>query len=324
MPSVGHAERNVSDALSSASAHTSAIHRQGRLVVFDNLSVTSTENDEAHGLYRQDAQVSALDRALGLARSLLVYHGIPGRQRRMRRLYGGFVAAGDLAFDVGAHAGNRTRALAALGCRVVALEPQPDFARLLRGLFARSPDVTVVEEAAGRIAGHANLAVSERTPTVTTLSPSWREARSADADFTGVHWNRSVEVAVTTLDALVERFGTPSFVKIDVEGAEADVLAGLSHPIRTVSFEYLPRALDLVADCTRRLTQLGDYRFTWSAGESFRLQADVWVSGPELIAALRAPAAQRGSGDIYASLRPGGRGYPWPDPLNVRRGRNDI
>ena len=105
MPGVGHTLRNVSDALSSASAHTSAIHRQGRLVVFDNLSVTSTENDEAHGLYRQDALVSALDRALGLARSLLVYHGIPGRQRRMRRLYSRFVAAGDLAFDVGAHAG---------------------------------------------------------------------------------------------------------------------------------------------------------------------------------------------------------------------------
>ena len=252
--------------------------------------------------------MSALDRALGLARSLFVYHGIPGRQRRMRRLYSRFVSAGDLAFDVGAHAGNRTRALAALGCRVVALEPQPDFARLLRGIFARSPRVTVVEQAAGRAPGRASLAVSERTPTVTTLSPSWREARRADADFTGVQWNRSVDVAVTTLDQLVERFGAPSFVKIDVEGAEADVLAGLSHAPRTVSFEYLPRALDLVAACTARLAELGDYRFTWSAGESFRL-AGAWVTGPELVAALRTPAAQQRSGDIYAS-----RGYAAAEP----------
>ena len=64
-------------------------------------------------------------RAIGLLRSLAVYHGIPMRQRRLRRLYATLAAPGDLTFDLGAHAGNRTRALAAVGCRVVALEPQP-------------------------------------------------------------------------------------------------------------------------------------------------------------------------------------------------------
>jgi len=63
--------------------------------------------------------MTRIDRAIGLARSLATYHGIPFRQRRLRRLYRSFVNAGDLAFDIGAHAGNRVRALTALGCRVV-------------------------------------------------------------------------------------------------------------------------------------------------------------------------------------------------------------
>lgn len=246
--------------------------------------------------------MSVLGRALGVARSLAVYHGIPGRQRRIRRLYAGFVARGDIVFDVGAHAGNRTRALAALGCRVIALEPQPDFARLLRALFARSPDVTVLEVAVGSAAGRADLAVSSRTPTVTTISPAWREARRADKDFAGVEWDRTLEVQVTTIDSLIERFGMPAFVKIDVEGAEPDALAGLSHPVPVLSFEYLPQALDLVATCTRRLLELGDYRFTWSAGESFRLATAVHLTGPELITRLAEPAAQLRSGDVYAVL----------------------
>ena len=79
--------------------------------------------------------MSLFDHALGLARSLAIYHAIPLRQGRMRRFYAAFVGVGDLVFDIGAHAGNRARAFAALGCRVVALEPQPDFARLLRTLF---------------------------------------------------------------------------------------------------------------------------------------------------------------------------------------------
>ena len=73
--------------------------------------------------------MSRTGRAFGIARSLLVYHAIPLRQRRMQRLYRQFVRPGDLVFDIGAHVGNRARALAAIGCRVVALEPQPDFGR---------------------------------------------------------------------------------------------------------------------------------------------------------------------------------------------------
>ena len=75
--------------------------------------------------------MSPINRAAGLLRSLVIYHAIPLRQRRLRTLYQQFVRPGDLVFDIGAHAGNHVRAFSALGCRVVALEPQPDFAQSL-------------------------------------------------------------------------------------------------------------------------------------------------------------------------------------------------
>src|SRR3954464_12315898 len=80
---------------------------------------------------------SMFDRVAGLARSIAIYHAIPFRQRRLRHLYRGLVSRGDLVVDVGAHAGNHVRALAAIGCRVIAVEPQADFARVLRLLFGR-------------------------------------------------------------------------------------------------------------------------------------------------------------------------------------------
>ena len=245
--------------------------------------------------------MSRLDRGVGLLRSLAIYHAIPLRQRRLRRLYGHFVGAGDLVFDIGAHAGNRVRAFAALGCQVVALEPQPDFAWLLRALYGRSRRVAVVEAAVADVAGRRSLSVSERTPTVTTLAADWRQARAGDPDFDRVRWNRRVEVETTTLDRLIEQFGVPAFVKIDVEGSEPAVLAGLGRPLPALSFEYLPRALQEVQVCLNRLIALGTYQFNWSVGESHQLASARWLDAPELLATLRTPAGHR-SGDVYARL----------------------
>jgi FkbM family methyltransferase len=246
--------------------------------------------------------MSRFDRSVGLVRSLAIYHAIPLRQRRLRRLYGQFVGAGDLVFDIGAHAGNRVRAFAALGCRVVAVEPQPDFAWLLRALCGRSPRVVIVEAAVADVPGRRPLSVSERTPTVTTLATDWRDARAGDPDFGRVQWNRQIDVDTTTLDRLIEQFGVPAFVKIDVEGSEPAVLAGLGRPVPALSFEYLPRALQEVQACLTRLSALGPYQFNWSVGESNQLASDQWLDASALLATLRTPVACQRSGDVYARL----------------------
>lgn len=246
-----------------------------------------------------------LDRAIGLARSLAIYHAIPFRQRRLRRLYRGFLNRGDLVIDVGAHAGNHVRALSALGCRVIAVEPQPDFARILRVLFGRSANVTLLELGVSEKAGTAQLSISERTPTVTSLASDWRDARQKDADFADVRWNRNVQIEVTTLDALAARFGPPAFLKLDVEGSEPAALAGLSHPVPALAFEYLPRALDRVEACVARLQSLHHYVYNWSPGESYRFASPTWLEGPALLDALRGRDAQQRSGDVYARLTTG-------------------
>jgi FkbM family methyltransferase len=221
------------------------------------------------------------DRVAGLARSLAIYHAIPFRQRRIRRLYGQLVGHGDLVFDIGAHVGNHVRALRALGCRVVAVEPQADFARVLRILFGRASGVTILESAVGDRPGRAMLSISERTPTVTSLSEEWRDARSKEAEFAQVRWDRRVEIDVTTIDALVERFGAPAFIKLDVEGSEPAALAGMSR-------------------CLDRLRTLDHYVYNWSVGETYRLASESWLEGPALLDLMRRRTTSAHSGDVYA------------------------
>ena len=253
---------------------------------------------------------------IGLIRSLLVYWR-PGRQRGLRRLYAPFVGDGDLVFDVGAHVGDRSAAFAALGARVVALEPQPRIARWLRRLVGRSERVVVREEAVGACPGVESLAISLRTPTVSTLSRAWRSrAAHANPGFAAVRWDTTVEVPVVTLDGLIERYGVPRFCKIDVEGWEAEVLRGLSVPLAALSVEFVAGQLDVAAACVRRLHELGSYRFNVVLGERRDFAFDAWRSGDELVAWLEAGAGGASSGDVYARLEPenvdgrGRRGAP--------------
>jgi len=250
--------------------------------------------------------MSRTDRIIGLARSLLVYHAIPWRQRRMQRLYRQFAPPGALVFDIGAHVGNRARALAALGCRVIALEPQPDFARVLRLLFGRKAQIAVVEAAVTGANGEEWLSVSERTPTVSTTASAWREARAQEPGFDGVEWNRRLRVRTVTADALIAQYGVPAFIKIDVEGGERAVLDGLSTAVPALSFEYLPGAIDEVRACVERLAALARprlYEFNWSVGESYELASIEWLDADGLVAALGALGRDARSGDVYARLQ---------------------
>lgn len=241
--------------------------------------------------------------ALGLARSLAIYYGRPWRQRALARFYRGLLAPGGLAFDIGAHVGSRSRALLAAGQRVVALEPNPLLFRFL-SFSLRDARASLLQKAVGAAAGTMDLAVSRRHPTVSSLSPAWVGRMGRAPGFGHVRWDRRVTVEVTTLDALVAAHGLPQFVKIDVEGLEDAILAGLSRALPLVAFEYLPAAPDLAEACVDRLEALGSYRFNRVEGEGQAFAEPVWSAGDAMRRSLRSLPAGARHGDIYARLAP--------------------
>jgi FkbM family methyltransferase len=256
----------------------------------------------AADLERGRRRAGDLVRACGFARSLLIYYGQPWRLRALRGRYREFLRPGDLAFDIGAHVGNRTRCFRGLGANVIAIEPQPDFAAWLRWQFGGDPGVTVVEGALGATPGRATLHISRRTPTVTTLSESWTREVRQGRGFAGVAWPDRREVPLTTLDALIARHGRPRFCKLDVEGFEAEVVRGLSEPVPALSLEYVPAAIGVALEAVERLAGLGPYRFNATEGERLRWLWPDWRGTSETLAWLARRRPGKRSGDVWARL----------------------
>jgi FkbM family methyltransferase len=222
------------------------------------------------------------------------------RDEDLAAFYSQFVTPGDIVFDVGANVGNRTKIFARLQARVIAFEPQPYCIAVLEAGFGNQTNVTVVPNALGASSGAAEMFVCDSN-TISSLSSDWIEAVRKSGRFADKEWNARTPINVITLDRARKIYGDPSFVKIDVEGFEAEVLKGLSVPVPALSFEFTPESLESALECLDRLKQLGPYRFNFSPGESLQMQARDWVEA-KTMRELLIDAYGSDWGDLYARL----------------------
>jgi FkbM family methyltransferase len=238
--------------------------------------------------------------ACGVVRSLRIYYGDPDRRAAMDRLYAQFVGPGDLVFDIGAHVGDRVAAFRRLGARVVAVEPQPALATTLRWLYGGDPRIAIEAMAVGRQCGVITLSLNLDNPTVSSASEAFIAAARQARGWERETWSARVRAPMTTLDALIARHGLPQFAKIDVEGYEAEVLAGLGQTLPGLSFEFTTIQRPVAETAIARCAALGLSRFNAALGESHILAFARWCSAEEIAHWLRDLPHEANSGDIYA------------------------
>lgn len=222
--------------------------------------------------------------------------------QKMLDFYSQFLSSGDLCFDVGANVGNRTKIFLRLGAKVVAVEPQDQCVKHLREFYGSNRRLTIIQKALGESEGEAEIMISNAN-TISSLSQEWIKSVKQSGRFAKYSWDKKQVVSMTTLDRLIEQYGTPTFVKIDVEGFEYQVIKGLSQPLKALSLEFTPEFIESTFKCIDYLQQLGDIRLNYSVGETMQLALAEWVNPQEMVRIL---SSFRGDnklfGDVYVQF----------------------
>lgn len=167
------------------------------------------------------------------------------------------VNASSSIWDIGANCG--VFAFSGSAARqVVAVEADPFLADLIRrSSVMNSVPVAVVTAAAYSSQGLAEFIIAARGRASNHLAGTGNSQ-------TGGERSRIV-VPTLTLDTLLDHFGKPTVVKIDVEGAETAVLAGATRLLKEARpLLYIEVAPETEAPCRAALTAAG-YRLSRAA-----------------------------------------------------------
>ena len=175
-----------------------------------------------------------------------------------------YVKPGSVVWDIGANVGLLSIAAAQLAGssgQVVAVEADLWLAALLQRSAAlqgsQAAPVRVITAAMYRELGIARFHIAQRSRATNYLALATGGSQTG-----GVR--QTVDVVTLTLDWLLEQCGPPQVLKIDVEGAEADVLSGAQRVLAEARPVLLCEVYEANASCVTEMLHAHDYRlFDW-------------------------------------------------------------
>lgn len=177
-----------------------------------------------------------------------------------------------LVFDIGANVGTTVSEFLYTSDKVVCFEPNPDLVSLLKNKF-EGTSVIIDDRGVSDKNGTQTFKISN-ADTISTLSEDW----IVNSRFTGSYnWDTHVQIETVTLDTIVEEYGEPDYIKIDVEGHEFEVLTSFTKllPNTLLSFEWAEEQKLKIKSIIDYLNKIGYNMFGYTESDKILFDEEI-------------------------------------------------
>ena len=171
----------------------------------------------------------------------------------------------NLIFDIGFNVGEFTQTCfnKYKDCSVIAVEANPNLCNSVSQHFFTNYNFSLLNNLVSNKEGEEiNFYISHNATGVSTASTEFMENSrftkgSKHLGENSINWAAPIKVQSTTVDSMIERYGMPDLIKIDVEGYELNVLSGLTQKANDICFEWHEEEKDNLYKILEHLQSLG-------------------------------------------------------------------
>lgn len=202
-----------------------------------------------------------------------------------------------LLFDIGANVGAWAKANISSATKIVSVEADPQTFGILINHTKGESKIECIQAAITSSAAPFITFYRASSNTISTLNRDW--LTHPTSRFAGTPFEE-IECPTRTIDSLVEQYGVPDLLKIDVEGAEYEVLKSLTRPVPLLCFEWASETVTITEQCLDYLLELGYTQFHLQLMDSYTFKPDSFESVSSIKDKLKVMTPRQEWGMIWA------------------------
>jgi len=189
-----------------------------------------------------------------------------------------------LFFDIGANIGRWALANTNDTVRIISVEASPiTYASLCNGVRGHANIIPLHYAVTSGSESSVKFYHCTAANTLSTLDREWLS--SPESRFGSMNSSISeCTVPAISLDKLIEMYGVPDLLKVDVEGAENIVLRSLTRVVPMLCFEWASEWKDKNIECLEHLRELGFSRFSLQHEDNYTYRPAVFDKTADEIA----------------------------------------
>jgi FkbM family methyltransferase len=175
-------------------------------------------------------------------------------------------------FDIGANVGSWALANVNNCEKIISVEASPHtFQRLTRE--CKHDKIVLLNYAVCNNSGKDVTFYHANADVLSTLNKEWLTSETSR-----FHNQQYEEITCKsiTIDSLIQQYGVPSLIKIDVEGGEYECVTSLTTKVDTLCFEWASEVNDITFKCLDYLTTLGFSQFFVQNMDTYTFRPNDW------------------------------------------------